>query len=114
MPQFQPIKGMEDFQKMSQVGVETSMKMFSEWTRGWQQIAMEMSDYSKRSIESGTAHFERMMTAKSMEQAVELQTSYAKRSYDDYMAQMAKVNGMYAEFAKEAYKPMERVFQGAR
>ena len=34
-----------------------------------------------------------------------------KRAYDDYMQQMSKIGGMYANLAKEAYKPVERILQ---
>ena len=46
-----------------------------------------------------------------VEQAVEIQTSYAKRAYDDYMQQMSKIGGLYASMAKEAYKPVEKILQ---
>jgi hypothetical protein len=51
------------------------------------------------------------MSSKSVEQAVEIQTSYAKRAYDDYMQQMSKIGGLYASMAKEAYKPVEKILQ---
>jgi len=41
-----------------------------------------------------------------MEQAIEIQTNYARRAYDDYMQQITKLSGMYANLAKEAYKPL--------
>jgi hypothetical protein len=108
------IKNFEDFQKLGQQNVDTAMKMFGEWSKGWQAIAAEMTDYTKRSFEEGTATVEKLMTAKSFEQAVEIQTGFAKRAYDDYMHQVSKIGGLYAELAKEAYKPVEKVLQGAR
>ena len=54
------------------------------------------------------------MGAKSLEQAVDIQSKFVKRSYDEYMHQMAKVGSMYAELAKEAYRPMEKMLQGGR
>ena len=51
------------------------------------------------------------MSSKSVEQAVEIQTGFAKRAYDDYMQQMSKIGGMYAAMAKEAYKPVEKMLQ---
>jgi hypothetical protein len=108
------IKNYEDFQKLGQQNVDTAMKMFGEWSKGWQAIAVEMTDYSKRSFEEGTATVEKLLSAKSFEQAVEIQTGYAKRAYDDYMHQVSKLGGLYAELAKEAYKPVEKVLQGAR
>jgi hypothetical protein len=108
------VKPFEDMQKMNQVGIDTAMKFMGEWGKGWQAIAAEMTDYTKRSFEDGTQTLEKLMSAKSMEQAFEIQSSYAKRAYDDYMHQMTKLGGMYTELAKEAYRPMERAMQGGR
>ncbi|HEY7551254.1 MAG TPA: phasin family protein [Hyphomicrobiaceae bacterium] len=108
------IKNFEGFQKLGQQNVDVAMRMFGEWSRGWQAIATEMTDYSKRSFEEGTATVEKLLSAKSFEQAVEIQTGYAKRAYDDYMHQVTKIGGLYADLAKEAYKPVEKALQGTR
>lgn len=108
------IKNFEDFQKLGHQNVDTAMKMIGEWSKGWQAIAAEMTDYTKRSFEEGTATVEKLLSAKSFEQAVEIQTGYAKRAYDDYMHQVSKIGGLYADLAKEAYKPVEKALQGAR
>jgi hypothetical protein len=108
------IKNFDDFQKLGQQNVDTAMKMLGEWSKGWQAIAAEMTDYTKRSFEEGTATVEKLMSAKSVEQAVEIQTGYAKRAYDDYMHQVSKLGGLYAELAKEAYKPVEKALQNGR
>jgi hypothetical protein len=108
------IKNFEDIQKLSQSNMDVAMKAFGEWNKGWQAIAAEMTDFTKKSFEEGTATFEKLASAKSVEQAIEIQTGYAKRAYDGYMHQMSKIGGMYAELAKEAYKPVEKVFQNGR
>ena len=108
------IKSVDDMQKLSQTNLDVAMKLFGEWNKGWQAIAAEMSDYTKRSFEESTATFEKLIGAKSVEQAVEIQTNYAKRAYDEYMHQVSKIGGMYASLAKEAYKPVERALQNAR
>jgi hypothetical protein len=108
------IKNFEDFQKLGQQNVDTAMKLMGEWNKGWQTIAAEMTDYTKRSFEESTATVEKLLAAKSFEQAVEIQTGYAKRAYDDYMHQVSKLGGLYAELAKEAYKPVEKALAGAR
>jgi len=108
------IKNFEDFQKLGQFNVEATVKAFGEWNKGWQAIAAEMTDYTKRSFEESTATMEKLLTAKSIEQAIEIQTGYAKRAYDEYMHQMSKIGGLYADLAKEAYKPVEKVMQSTR
>ncbi len=101
-----------DFQKVGQESVERAMRTFGDWNKGWQAIVAEMADYNKRSFEESTATFEKLLTAKSLDQAMKIQSGYAKRVYDDYMQQMTKLGGMYAELAKEAYKPVETLMQG--
>ena len=108
------IKNIEDLQKLGQVNVDSYMKGFGEWNKSWQTLAAEMTDYSKRSFEETTATFEKLLTAKSLEQAMEIQTSFAKRAYDEYMAQMTKIGTLYTDIAKDAYKPFEKVMSGAR
>jgi hypothetical protein len=108
------VKPFDDMQKMNQAGIDTAMKMMGEWGKNWQAIAAEMTDYTKRSFEDGTQTLEKLMAAKSVEQAIEIQSTYAKRAYDDYMHQMTKLGAMYSELAKEAYRPVERVIQGGR
>ena len=65
-------------------------------------------------FEDSTATFEKLLAAKSLEQALEIQTSYVRRAYDDYMQQMTRVATMFADLAKEAYKPMERMMYAGR
>jgi hypothetical protein len=108
------INNFQDFQKLGQTNVESAVKMVGEWNKGWQAIAAEMSDYTKRAFEDGTATFEKLLSAKSIEQVVEIQTSYTKRAYDEYMQQMTKVGSMYTNLSKDAYKPVEKVLQSVR
>ena len=100
------IKNFEDMQKLGQSNVDSAMRMYSEWNKNWQAIAAEMSDYTKRSFEQGSATLEKLMGTKSVGQAIEIQTSYAKRAYDDYMQRVSKIGGIYANMAKEAYEPV--------
>lgn len=108
------IKNFEDVQKLSQSNLDNTMKLFGDWSKSWQAIAAEMSDYSKRSFEEGTQTFEKLLGAKTVEQALEIQTSFAKKAYDEYMREMTKIGTMYTDIAKEAYKPLEKVMQQGR
>lgn len=108
------IKNFEDIQKLSQSNVDSAVKVFGEWNKNWQAIAAELSDYTKRSFEDGTATFEKLIASKTLEQALEIQTTYAKRSYDEYVQQLTKIGAMYANLAKEAYKPVEKIMQSGR
>lgn len=104
----------QDFTKFSQIGAEGFAKAVGDWNKAMQAIAAEMTDYSKRAFEDGTSTFQQLASAKSIEQAFEIQQSYAKRAYDDYMHQLSKIGSMYSSIAKDAYKPVEKAFQSSR
>lgn len=107
-------KEMEDFTKFGQAGMDTALKAWGEWAKGWQAVTAEMTDYTKRSFEDGTKTFEKLATARTIEQVMEIQTSYAKRAYDDYMQQMTRIGSMYADLAKGSTKPFEQMVQVRR
>jgi hypothetical protein len=38
---------------------------------------------------------------------MEVQSAYLKSSYEDFVAEATKLGALYADMAKEAYKPIE-------
>lgn len=104
------MKGIDDFQKLSKENLEATMKSFGEFNKGFQAIATEMSDYSKKAFEEGNSALEDLISAKSVDQAFEVQTSFAKKAYDEYVSEMTKIGEMYTDLAKDSYKPVEKIF----
>jgi len=101
------LKGFEEFQKVGKDGFDAYVRSFGEMNKGFQAIAAEMTDYSKKAFEDSTRVFEQLVGAKSVEQAIEIQSQFAKKAYDTYMAEMSKIGEMYVGLAKDAYKPVE-------
>ena len=104
------LKGFEDFQKVGKDGFDAAVRSFGEVNKGFQAIAAEVTDYSKKAFEDSTKAFEQLIGAKSVEQAVEIQSQYAKKAYDTYVAEFSKLGEMYAGLAKDAYMPVEAAF----
>jgi hypothetical protein len=50
---------------------------------------------------------EKLFGAKSLDKAIEVQSEYVKASYEDYLAQTAKLAKLCAETGKEVFKPYE-------
>ncbi len=104
------MKGFEEFQKVGKDGFDATVRSFGEVNKGFQAIAAEITDYSKKAFEDSTRAFEQLIGAKSIEQAIEIQSQYAKKAYDAYVAEMSKLGEMYVGLAKDAYKPVEAAF----
>jgi hypothetical protein len=101
------LKGFEEFQKVGKDGFDATVRSFGEVNKGFQAIAAEITDYSKKAFEDGTRAFEQLIGAKTIEQAIEIQSQYAKKAYDNYIAEVSKLGEMYVGLAKDAYKPVE-------
>jgi hypothetical protein len=104
------MKNFEDVQKLSKDNMDTTLKSFGAVSKGFQAIAVEMADFSKKSFEEGTAAIEKLMGVKSFDKAIEVQTDYFKSSYEGLMSEATKLGDLYTDLAKETYKPFEGVF----
>jgi hypothetical protein len=76
-------------------------------TKGWQSIAAETTDYSKKSFEKSRLLAEKLITVKKLDEAFALQSDFAKSAYEDFVAEATKLGEMYAALTKEAFKPIE-------
>ena len=98
----------EEAQRAGKDGLDAAVNYFGEANKGFQAIAAEIAAYSKKSFEDGTRAFEQLIGAKSFEQAFEIQSQYAKRAFDAYVAQTAKLGQMYVDLARGASNSAEQ------
>ncbi|MCB1543203.1 MAG: phasin family protein [Rhodoblastus sp.] len=97
----------EAFQKFGKEQFDAASAAMSEVAKGLQAIATEAGDYSKKSFEDSSALVEKLVGVKKIDEAISLQTEYAKTSYEGFVAQATKMGEMYQAVAKEAFKPVE-------
>ena len=108
------MKNFEDLQQVSKENVDNTMKTMGTLSTGVQAIAVEMADYSKKAFEDSSAALEKMFGVKSFDKVIEVQTEYAKTAYEGFMAEASKIGEMYADLAKETYKPFEAIMGKAK
>ena len=97
-----------EYQKAAEVGFETASHSLGEINRGFQAIAAEMTDFSKRRLEDAFGTWEQVLRARNFGEVIEAQTRYARRAYDAYVSQMSKVGEMYLGTTRNATKPIEQ------
>ena len=118
------MKGFEEFQKVGKDGFDATVRSFGEVNKGFQAIAAEITDYSKKAFEDSTALFEKLFGVKSFEKAIEVQTEYAKapevtrqRMYLETMQQVFSNTSKVMVDAKGQgnllYLPLDKLMQGA-
>ncbi len=107
------IEKFEEIQKLSKDNADLAMKSLTSLQKGTQAIAVEVADYSKKSFEEGTAAFEKLLGAKSLDKVIEVQTAYFKTAYEAFVAEASKLGELYTDVAKDAYKPFEGIMAKA-
>ena len=96
-----------EFQKAAEGGFEAASRSFSEVNKGFQAMAAEMTDFSKKRMEDVLQAWQQLLRARHFGDVVEVQTRYAQRAYDAYTSEMSKLGEIYLGTARSASKPVE-------
>jgi hypothetical protein len=101
------VKNLDEMQQFGKDNMDATLKSFGALSKSAQAIAIEIADYGKKVFEQGTTATEKFIGAKSLEKAIEVQSDYIKTCYEGFVAEATKLGELYADLAKEAYKPFE-------
>ena len=96
-----------EYQKAAATGLEAASRSFSEANKGFQALAAEMMNYSKAAWDDAIRTWEQLIGVRSLEQAIQVQSDYAKRVYDNHMAELSKLGQMCVGMVHDASKPVE-------
>jgi phasin family protein len=99
--------------KLSEDSMGAALSSFGASTKSAQAITAEVIDYVKKSFEGSAAAWERLLGAKTLDQAAEIQSEYLKSAFEDFVARMTKLGELYVDLGRETYKPFENVFAKA-
>ena len=105
-------KNLEDFQKFGKEQFEAATVASSAWTKG--KALANAKEAGKKSFEASSGLVEKLLGVKSVEKAVEIQTEFAKHSYESFVAQSTKFGELFTNLAKDSFKPVEEVFAKAQ
>ena len=97
----------QQVQERVQSGFEAASRSFSEANKGFQTLATEMTEYSKAAFDDAIRTWEQLIGVKSLDQAMQIQSDYAKRTYENHMAELSKLGQMYVGMASDSSKPVQ-------
>ena len=79
-------------------------------TKGAEALGAQAMAYSKKAVESQVAAAKSLSGAKSIQEVVELQTTFAKSALEAYIAEFSKMSEIVSASVKDSVKPLnERV-----
>ena len=93
-----------EYQRAAESGFEAVSRSFSEANKGFQILASEITDFSKRRFEDVFRAWEQLLRARSFPDVVQVQTLYAQKAYEAYTSEMSKFGEMYMGLVRNASK----------
>ena len=77
-------------------------------TKGAEALGAQAMAYSKKAVEDHVAAAKSLSGAKSVQEVIELQTTYAKSALDAYIAEVSKMSDIVSSSVKDAVKPLNK------
>lgn len=104
------LAALTDANGYSKQNLEAVVASVTAATKGAEALGAQAMAFSKASLENQVAAAKSLAGAKSIQEVVELQTSFAKSALETYMAEMGKMSETVAASVKDSFKPLnERV-----
>jgi phasin family protein len=90
---------------------EAYMKSAAIAGKGIESINSELYSYSKGAIEESIAAGKALLGSKSVHEAFELQTDFAKSAFESYVGELTKFGELFTATAKNSFAPLQGRYQ---
>ena len=75
----------------------------------FQTIANAYGDYTRKSLEETRCFVEKLSGVRSLDKVMEVQTDFAMRAYDTFVAESQRIRGLHRALARQTFKPLEEL-----
>jgi len=101
------IAGYDSVVGYSKDNAEALIKSATVAGKGAETLHNEIYSYAKQSMEESIAAGKAILGAKSVHEAIEVQTGFAKTAFEAYVAELTKFNQLFTATAKDSFAPLQ-------
>ena len=101
------VKGYDRVLGYGKENVEAYLKAANAAGKGVEALQNEMYLFSKQSVEDTIATTKAVLGAKSVHEAFEIQSDFAKSAFDTYVGQINRFNEIVLSASKETFEPLQ-------
>lgn len=101
------IAGYDNVVAYSKDTAEALIKSATVAGKGAETLNSEIYAYAKQSLDDSLAAGKAFLAAKSVHEAIEVQTGFAKSAFENYVAELTKFNKLFTATAKDSFAPLE-------
>ncbi|MCA1998119.1 MAG: phasin family protein, partial [Armatimonadetes bacterium] len=102
----QMMKGYDELAAIAKGNVDALVQSGTVVFKGAEDMSREVAAYARSSFDKSVAAGKAMLSAKSIQEVVELQNSFAKTSFDAFVNEATKLQEMSVKVANEAFAPI--------
>jgi phasin family protein len=100
------MKTTEDFVAFGQANLEAFVRSGQIWSAGVQELTKQIATTAKASFDESISTFKAMSTAKSVKEAMDLQSSFAKAALEKAMAESNKLTDASIKLTEQTLAPI--------
>ena len=97
---------LNELNAQSKRNLEAVVESVTAATKGAETLSQHAMAYTKKAVEGQVEQAKALSGARSVQEVVELQTTYAKSAMEAYVAEMNKVAEMMSSLVKESFRPL--------
>lgn len=100
-------KGYEDLAASGTETMDAYIKCSAVMARGVESLSKEVTNFAQASFEANLTATQRLMAAKTLREAMDLQADYTRDSFDSMVSEAAKLTEMSVDLASELMRPIQ-------
>lgn len=103
--------GFDNLATFNRHNIEAFIRSANVAAKGFEQINSELLTYSRQTLEDSVAATKAVLSSKSLQEAVELQSDFAKTAFDAYVGQVSKMGDIVSTLTRNAFEPINDRFK---
>jgi len=100
------LKGIEEMTALTKQNVDAFVQSGAILAKGFEAISKSTAAYTQSTLESSAAVGKQALAVKTIRDLADLQSSFAKKSFDSAIAEGTKVSEISVKVANEAFQPI--------
>lgn len=100
-------KAYDHFLGFGKETLEAYLKAANAAGKGFETYQSEMFAFTKQSVEDSVAATKAVLGSRSVQEAIETQSGFAKSAFDTYVGEVNRLNEIALSTAKETFEPIQ-------
>lgn len=101
------MKSYDEYSKLAQGNYDAMSKSYGLFAKGFEDVSKAWAAFTQTSIDATVAYGKDAMAAKTVNELVDLNSSFSKAQFDSFVAEGTKISEMTVKTTNEAIAPLK-------